>query len=66
MSLMDEGGCVREDLGLPKGQLRATILQLFESDQEVVVTVTKAAEQEAITAASAQHGQKKGKGMNSM
>lgn len=63
---MDEGGCVREDLCLPKGQLGATILQLFESGQEVVVTVTKAAEQEAITAASAQHSQKRGKGMNSI
>ena len=57
---------MREDLCLPKGQLRATTLQLFESGQEVVVTVTKAADQEAITAASAQHRQKKGKAMNSM
>ena len=57
---------MREDLCLPKGQLGATILQLFESGQEVVVTVTKAAEQEAITAASAQHNHKRGKGMNSM
>ena len=66
LSLMDEGGCVREDLCLPKGQLRATTLQLFESGQEVVVTVTKAADQEAITAASTQHRQKRGKAMNSM
>ena len=66
LSLMDEGGCVREDLCLPKGKLGGTILRLFESGQEVVVTVTQAAEQEAITAASAQHSQKKGKGMNSM
>ena len=65
---MDEGGCVREDLCLPKGQLSDTIMQLFESGQEVMVTVTKAADQEAITAASAQHRQKNrsSKPMNSM
>ena len=67
LSLMDEGGCVREDLCLPEGKLGATITQLFESGQEVVVTVTKAADQEAITAASAQRNHKaRGRGMNSM
>jgi hypothetical protein len=63
---MDEGGCVREDLCLPKGQLGATMEQLFESGQEVVVTVTKAADQEAITAAIAQQRHKRGKAMNSL
>lgn len=61
LSLMDDGGCVREDLCLPKGHLGETILQLFESGQEVVVTVTKAADLEAITAATtaAKHSHKK-------
>ena len=66
LSLMDEGGCVREDLCLPKGQLGATMQQLFESGQEVMVIVTQAADQEAITAATVQHNQKRGRGMNSM
>ena len=52
LSLMDDGGSVREDLCLPRGQLRDTILQLFDSGKEVTVTVTEAAEQEVITAAT--------------
>lgn len=63
LSLMDEGGSVREDLCLPRGQLGETIVQLFESGKEVIVTVTQAAEQEAITAATPQHiGKNKRKG----
>lgn len=69
LSLMNEGGSVREDLCLPKGQLGESMTQLFESGEEVVVTVTQAAEQEAITAASVQQRgakNKRGKGMVSM
>ena len=65
LSLMDEGGCVREDLCLPKGQLGERMRKLFESGEEVTVTVTEAVDQEAITAVA--HGQhKRGRGMTSM
>ena len=62
---MDEGGSVREDLCLPKGQLGESMRKLFESGEEVTVTVTSAVDQEAITAVAArQH--KRGRGMTSM
>lgn len=65
---MDEVGCVREDLSLPKGQLGENMTQLFDSGQEVMVTVTQAADLEAITAATVQHSgsHKKRKEMNSI
>lgn len=64
LSLMDEEGGVREDLYLPKGQLGHTMTKLFESGEDVAVTVTQAAGQEVITAVASGR-QKRGKGVNS-
>ena len=63
LSLMDEGGSVREDMCLPKGQLGENVARLFESGGEVMVTVTRAAGHEAITAVATQ---KRGKAVNSV
>ena len=60
---MDEGGSVREDMCLPKGQLGENVTRLFESGGEVMVTVTQAAGHEAITAVATQ---KRGKAVNSV
>ena len=64
LSLMDEEGGVREDLCLPKGQLGQNMTKLFESGEDVAVTVTQAAGHEAITAVASGR-QKRGKGVNS-
>lgn len=68
LSLLDEGGCLREDMSLPKGTLGENMTKLFESGKEVTVTVTQAADWEVITAAEVPHSgsRKRGRGMTSM
>ena len=48
LSLLNEEGCVRDDLNLPPGDLSHTIKQRFRDGQDLVVVVLKAIDKEAV------------------
>ena len=51
---MDDSGETREDLKLPEGDLGKEISLKFENDENFLVTVLKAMEEEAVIATKAQ------------
>ena len=54
LSLMDDAGDTREDLKLPEGDLGKEISTKFDNDENFLVTVLKAMEEEAVIATKAQ------------
>ena len=51
---MDDSGETRQDLKLPEGDLGREILGKFEKDENFLVTVLKAMDEEAVIATKAQ------------
>ncbi|KAM7437417.1 Eukaryotic translation initiation factor5A-1 [Porites harrisoni] len=54
LCLMDDAGDTREDLKLPEGDLGKEISTKFDNDENFLVTVLKAMEEEAVIATKAQ------------
>ena len=54
LDLMDDSGDTREDLKLPEGDLGKEISTKFDNDENFLVTVLKAMEEEAVIATKAQ------------
>ena len=54
LSLMDDSGDTREDLKLPEGDLGKEISTKFDNDENFLVTVLKAMDEEAVIATKAQ------------
>ena len=54
LSLMDDNGDTREDLKLPEGDLGKEISTKFDNDENFLVTVLKAMDEEAVIATKAQ------------
>ena len=54
LDLMDDSGETRQDLKLPEGDLGREILGKFEKDENFLVTVLKAMDEEAVIATKAQ------------
>jgi len=50
LSLMDDGGDMREDLKVPEGELGTELKNRYENQEEIIVTVLKAMGEEAVIA----------------
>ena len=53
LDLMDDSGETREDLKLPEGDVGKEIKTKFENDEQFMVTVLKAMDEEAVIAIKA-------------